>query len=262
MKTIPIYQIDAFTDRLFRGNPAAVCPLDLWLPDEILQSIAAENNLAETAFFIREGSEYRLRWFTPTHEVDLCGHATLAAAFVIFRHLGHSGDRVAFESRSGPLAVARNGNRLELDFPDRSPEPCPAPEPLLKAFGLEGADCLRRDDYILVLEGEASVKKADPDLRRLRELDLRGVCITAPGDEADFVSRFFAPKYGIDEDPVTGSAHTQLAPYWAKRLGKNPLRARQASKRGGEIDCRVANGRVFLGGEAVLYLEGRIFVDF
>ena len=255
---LQIFQIDAFAERVFEGNPAAVCPLEEWLPDHILQKIALENNLSETAFFVPSGAGFRIRWFTPTTEVDLCGHATLASAYVLFNHLGHGGDTVRFESRSGILAVRRLGDRLELDFPNQAPKPCEAPANLLRAFSLERAECLKHQDYILVAEDLAQVVSARPDLDLLRKLDLRGVCLTALGDTHDFVSRFFAPRFGIDEDPVTGSSFTQLAPYWGARLGKQVMRARQVSSRGGEVECRLEGDRVFISGKAVLYLEGSI----
>lgn len=259
--SLKLYQVDAFAGRIFEGNPAAVCPLERWLPDPLLQKIATENNLSETAFFIPEGRGFRIRWFTPTVEVDLCGHATLASAFVLFHRLGHSGDTVTFQSRSGPLAVTRRGDMLELDFPNQAPIPCEAPAALLKAFALERAECLKSQDYILVVESQAQVVDARPDLASLRLLDLRGVCLTAPGAGHDFVSRFFAPRFGIDEDPVTGSSFTQLAPYWSERLGKQELRARQVSARGGEVVCRVEGSRVLIAGKAVLYLEGEIRIE-
>lgn len=258
--TRKLFQIDAFAENLFEGNPAAVCPLDAWLPDDILQKIAAENNLSETAYFVQEPAGWRIRWFTPTAEVDLCGHATLAAAFVLFNRLGLPGDSVTFASRSGRLAVARRGDLLELDFPEQAPVPCEAPAPLLRAFSLERAECLKSQDYILVVDDMAQVVSARPQPDLLRKLDLRGVCLTSPGADHDFVIRFFAPRYGIDEDPVTGSAYTQAAPYWGKRLGKQALRARQVSTRGGEVACRLEGDRVFIAGKARLYLEGEIHV--
>lgn len=253
---LKLFQIDAFADKVFEGNPAAVCPLEKWLPDHILQKIAMENNLSETAFFVPSGTGYSIRWFTPTAEVDLCGHATLASAHVLFNHLGRSGNTVEFESRSGRLAVGKQGDRLELDFPNQMPEACEAPANLLRAFNLEKTECLRHQDYILVVEDLAQVVTARPDLDLLKTLDLRGVCLTAPGDTHDFVSRFFAPRYGIGEDPVTGSSFTQLAPYWGARLGKRMMRARQVSTRGGEVGCRLEGDRVFISGQAVLFMEG------
>jgi PhzF family phenazine biosynthesis protein len=266
---LKLYQVDAFAERIFEGNPAAVCPLDAWLPDRLMQDIAAENNLSETAFFVKESEGYRIRWFTPTAEVDLCGHATLASAFVLWDRLGLRDESISFASRSGPLEVARRGDLLELDFPNQSPIPCAAPSDLLEAFGLPpGArvECLKRADYILVVGSQAEVVAARPNLDALRRLDLRGVALTAPGGDSpigadyDFVSRFFAPRFGIDEDPATGSAFTQLAPYWSGRLGKSELRARQVSARGAEVVCRMAGDRVLISGKARLYLEGEILL--
>lgn len=256
--TRKLFQIDAFAENLFEGNPAAVCPLDAWLPDDILQKIAAENNLSETAYFVEEPGGFRIRWFTPTAEVDLCGHATLASAYVLFNRLGLPGDSVTFASRSGRLAVSRRGDLLELDFPEQAPVPCEAPALLLRAFSLASAECLKSQDYFLVVDDMAAVVSARPDLDLLRKLDLRGVGLTSPGGGHDFVLRFFAPRFGIDEDPVTGSAYTQAAPYWGKRLGKRELRARQVSTRGGEVACRLEGDRVFIAGKARLYLEGEI----
>src|SRR5688572_31978080 len=216
---IPLYQVDAFTDRVFHGNPAAVCPLREWLPEAVLQAIAAENNLAETAFFTGAGGEYALRWFTPVAEVDLCGHATLASAFVIFQFLEPHLERLVFDSRSGPLAVARDGEALTMDFPVLAPEPINPPEALVAALGVEPVEVLASADYLVRLRSEAEVRALQPDIAALARLDRRGVIVTAPGEEHDFVSRFFAPRYGIPEDPVTGSAHCILAPYWAERLG-------------------------------------------
>lgn len=258
--TIPIYQIDAFADALFRGNPAAVCPLDSWLPDEVMQSIAEENNLAETAFYVGHEGEYRLRWFTPATEVDLCGHATLAAAHVIFgRNPGLT--RVTFQSRSGPLHVAREAELLTLDFPLQRGQRCDTPEILTQALGCRPRECFRAMDYLAVFDAESDIAGMAPDFRIMAALDLRGVIVTAPGRESDFVSRFFAPNCGIDEDPVTGSAHCVLAPYWAQRLGKTTLSARQLSKRTGTLRCRVAGERVFISGRTVPYMEGTIHVD-
>jgi len=255
---LSIYQIDAFANKSFEGNPAAVCPLDAWLPDELMQSIAEENNLSETAFFVAEGDGYRIRWFTPTSEVDLCGHATLATAHVLFHCLGYDGDTIAFASKSGRLTVSRDGELLVMNFPAQPPAPCDTPEPIRRAFGIEPAACLKLEDYLVVFEHEAQVLAAEPDLEQLRKLDARGVIITAPSAEYDFVSRFFAPKFGIDEDPVTGSSFTQLAPYWSARLDKSALQARQVSKRGGNVMCELKGERVSIAGNAVLYLQGEI----
>lgn len=255
---IPIYQVDAFTDELFGGNPAAVCPLEAWLPEQTMQAIAMENNLAETAFIVREEAGWRIRWFTPTTEVNLCGHATLAAAYVYFRHIGEAERRVVFDSHSGPLTVSRDGDLLTLDFPLDIPMPVEAPTVLAQALGTEPLEVLAAEDWLVRLESEAAVRALAPDLHLLRQLDRRGVIVTAEGEECDFVSRFFAPKQGIDEDPVTGSAHTALVPYWAERLGREKLHARQLSARGGELYCERGSERVFIRGRAAPYLKGAI----
>ncbi len=254
---IPLYQVDAFTSRLFGGNPAAVCPLEQWLPDETLQAIAAENNLSETAFFIRRDGRCLLRWFTPKVEVDLCGHATLAAAHVLLNVLAAGGDRVVFDTRSGELVVARDGDRLAMDFPSKPPQPCEPPPTLLEALGGEPIEVLRADYYLVVYGSEAEIRALAPDCRRLAPLD-SPVIATAPGDEVDFVSRFFAPCFGIDEDPVTGSAHCTLIPFWTARKCKSWFEARQLSPRGGELYCEDRGDRVTIAGHAVLYLEGTI----
>jgi PhzF family phenazine biosynthesis protein len=256
---IPIYQIDAFTDRLFKGNPAAVCPLDQWLPDETLQSIAAENNLAETAFYIPHEKGYHLRWFTPTVEVDLCGHATLATAYVILEVRREiAGPRVVFHSKSGELAVARSEDLFALDFPARPPAAC-APNPsLYEALGAEPKVFLSAQDCLCVFDSEDQVRSIAPDMGKLAAVDCFAVIVTAPGRDCDFVSRFFAPGKGIAEDPVTGRAHCTLIPYWSQRLGKIKLHARQISARGGELWCEDRGARVSIAGRAVLYLEGRI----
>ena len=269
--TLPLYQVDAFTDVMFQGNPAAVCPLPYWLPDGILQAIAEENNLSETAFYVerkpsgptpRECPDYELRWFTPTTEVDLCGHATLAAAFVLFRSGTSSATtRVCFSSRSGPLHVTKAGDLLTLDFPSQPAVPCPIPPALIEALGRSPTSCFRSADYLAVYETEAEILELMPDYHRLRDLDLRGVIVTAPGQEVDFVSRFFAPKYGINEDPVTGSAHCALAPYWAQRLNQKTLSARQLSRRTGQLQCQIEGNRVLISGRAVLFLEGAIHLS-
>lgn len=252
------YQIDAFATRAFEGNPAAVCPLESWLDDGILQSIAEENNLSETAFFVPSKKGFELRWFTPVKEVDLCGHATLASAHVIFEILGYTKQAIAFETRSGDLFVERNGKLLKMDFPARPPAPCKLSEILLKGLGQRPVEVLAADDYMAVFDSEATVRAITPDQSLLSQLDLRGVIATARGTDVDFASRFFAPKYGIPEDPVTGSAHCMLAPYWANKLGKNILSARQVSKRGGNIACEVNSGRVMLSGYAVTFMEAEI----
>ncbi|NDV61936.1 PhzF family phenazine biosynthesis protein [Puniceicoccales bacterium CK1056] len=255
---LPLYQIDAFAEKPFQGNPAAVCPLDRWLPDETLQAIAEENNLSETAFYVKEGEIHDLRWFTPTKEVDLCGHATLAAAYVIFETTGSDLQKITFHSKSGPLHVSRMGDLLELDFPLQTGVECEAPPELIEGLGQVPSKCFRAKDYMAVYETEACVNALSPDFAKLKELDLRGVIVTAPGNSSDFVSRFFTPNFGIDEDPVTGSAHCTLTPYWAKRLGKNELRAIQISKRTGHLRCSLKDDRVLISGRAIPYLKGSI----
>jgi PhzF family phenazine biosynthesis protein len=252
------YQVDAFANRVFEGNPAAVCPLDEWLDDEQLQRIAEENNLSETAFLIAAGDDFELRWFTPTREVDLCGHATLASAHVLFHHLGYSRATVHFHTRSGRLSVTRDGKLLSMDFPAIACAPCDAPGALVEGLGHRPVEVHCGSNYMAVLEDEETVRGIEPDQALLGRLDLHGVIITAPGTDADFVSRYFAPKFGIPEDPVTGSAHCQLAPWWAARLGRTRLHARQVSRRGGELICRVNGDRVILSGEAVSFLVGEI----
>ena len=258
MNKLDMYQVDTFTTQIFHGNAAAVCPLDTWLDDSLMQSIAAENNLSETTFFVKNNDAYDIRWFTPTTEVDLCGHATLASAYVLFEELGFKGDTIVFQSKSGELKVSRDGNQFVLDFPRQTPMPCDIPKPVQQAFGDSIQACLKNEDYIVVLKDESAVKSANPDMHLLKHLDLRGVVITAKSKEYDFVSRFFAPNCGIDEDPVTGSSFTQLTPYWAKVLGKNKLTAKQISQRGGEVWCELAGDRVYIAGRAVLYLKGEV----
>ena len=255
---LSIYQIDAFASKPFEGNPAAICPLEEWLPDDILQAIASENNLSETAYFVPGDNGFYIRWFTPTQEVKLCGHATLATAYVLFNELGCSGDVIKFDSKSGPLNVRRQGEWLEMDFPSQPPEPCDIPQGIANAFKHRPIACLSAEDYLVVFEQEQEIAGAAPNLFELSQLDLRGVCISAPGEHYDIVTRFFAPRYGINEDPVTGSAYTQLVPYWAQRLGKTHIRARQISPRGGDVNCELKDDRVVIAGKAVKYLEGTI----
>lgn len=255
----PLFQIDAFADRLFAGNPAAVCVLRRWPDEDVMQAIAAENNLSETAFLVGAGAEYGLRWFTPVAEVDLCGHATLASAYVLFEHFGVDGDEVSFDTRSGCLTVKRAASELlEMDFPARPPEPCDAPEGLEAALGGSPTEILLSADYLVRYSEEREVRDLRPDFEGLRDLGARGVIVTAPGEACDFVSRFFAPDLGIPEDPVTGSAHCALAPYWAREVGKPSLHARQVSRRGGELWCEVEGDRVRISGRAVPYLSGSI----
>ncbi|MDX8388639.1 MAG: PhzF family phenazine biosynthesis protein [Ghiorsea sp.] len=257
---LTMYQIDAFASSVFTGNPAAVFLLETWLSDQQMQSIAGENNLSETAFFVARGDDYEIRWFTPTVEVNLCGHATLAAAFVLFHELNIEEKCVNFHSKSGLLTVTLEEHGLTLNFPLQTPAPCPIPAPIQQTFGSSIETCLKAEDYIVVLKNESDVKQASPDLNLLKKLDLRGVCITAKSNKYDFVSRFFAPNYGIEEDPVTGSSFTQLTPYWAEVFGKDKLTAKQVSKRGGEVWCELLSQRVKITGKAVKYLEGFIQV--
>jgi PhzF family phenazine biosynthesis protein len=259
---IPLYQIDAFADGPFTGNPAAVCPLDAWLPDETMQAIAAENNLSETAFFVPEGDGYRLRWFTPSVEVDLCGHATLASAFVVFRYLAPGRDRVTFHTeQAGTLIVGRDGDALVLDFPARPPRSCAMSDAVAAALGKRPTALLAARDYLAVYAHADEIAALSPDFAALAALDRFAVIVTAPGsDGIDFVSRFFAPSRGVPEDPVTGSAHCTLIPYWAERLGKSRFEARQLSRRGGRLSCGLNGDRVTIAGRAVLYLEGTITI--
>lgn len=258
---VPYYEVAAFTSKPFGGNPAGVCLLSAWLPDATLQDIAAENNLSETAFLVPRVEDYDLRWFTPELEIDLCGHATLASAFVLFSEMGFKGNAIRFHSKSGVLGVTRAGEVLELDFPSRPPRPCNAPDALIRGLGKAPALVLKSRDYFAVFASEADVRALKPDFSVLASVDALGIIVTAPGGDSDFVSRFFAPSAGVPEDPVTGSAHCTLIPYWAERLGKTQLFARQVSKRGGELFCRLADDRVRIGGKAVLFLRGSIEVE-
>lgn len=265
---IPMYQIDAFTDKLFAGNPAAVCPLHQWLPDDRLQAIAAENNLSETAFFIPNGNDYKLRWFTPAAEVDLCGHATLATAFLIMTELAPQKREVRFQTRSGELVVtrdeardeARDRNRLMMNFPSRPPAECEPHPDLIAGLGGNPEKVLAARDYLVVYRTEAEVRALKPSMERLAQIDRFAAIVTAPSDDkkVDFVSRFFAPSKGVPEDPVTGSAHCTLIPYWAQRLGKTELHALQVSSRGGELWCRLLGERVSMSGHAVRFFTGTI----
>jgi len=257
---IKLYQVDAFTERVFGGNPAAVCILDEWLDDEMMQNIAAENNLSETAFAVRLDNAYEIRWFTPNSEVDLCGHATLACAHVLFEHYHFPGDKIIFQSMSkGKLAVMREGEFLTLDFPADPPEKIDDPQKLLDAIGKPAVESYRgSSDYMLLYDTQRDIEDISPDFARLTEIDLRGIIVTAPGNDTDFVSRFFAPKLEINEDPVTGSAHTTLTPFWSERLGKKALTARQLSRRKGDLHCKLLDSRVHITGKAVTYLGGEI----
>ena len=263
MRHIPLYQVDAFTNGPFTGNPAAVCVLNEWLTDDVMQNIAFENNLSETAFIVPAGSEWLIRWFTPVTEVDLCGHATLASAFVVLTILEPQSDKVVFRSRvMGNLIVRKKGEQLELDFPTDELHECALPDLIRESFGKAPLEShMGRSDYLLLYGSESEILSMNPDFRKLATADGRGVIITAPGSDADFVSRFFAPQAGIDEDPVTGSAHTTLAPFWSARLGKKSMKARQLSARGGYLECNVSDDRTLIAGHATLYLKGQIFIS-
>lgn len=256
MTRIPIYQLDAFASQVFRGNPAAICPLEAWLPDATMQAIAAENNLSETAFFVREGDAYRLRWFTPTTEVELCGHATLASGFVLLKASG----AVKFLTRSGPLTVRRDGEWLSLELPALPATAMDPPPALAQGLGIAPRETLRATNWLCVLEDETAVRALKPDFTALASLHPFGVIVTAPGASVDFVSRFFGPSFGIPEDPVTGSAHATLTPYWSARVGKKKLSAWQVSARGGELTCEDLGANVALTGRCALYLTGEITV--
>ena len=260
--TQKIYQVDAFANEIFSGNPAAVCPLEGWLSDDILQKIAMENNLAETAFYVKQGDQYQLRWFTPTVEVDLCGHATLAAAFVLFNHENHVGDTILFHSvRSGILTVTKKEDWLALNFPTDKLEQAELTPQLTAGFNIAPRLAFKgKTDYMLVFENEEEIVQIIPSYDEIAKVKARGIIVTAKGDHADFVSRFFAPAAGVNEDPVTGSAHTTLIPYWAKRLGKSSMTAIQLSKRKGYLHCKYLNDRVEISGQGKLYLTGEIYL--
>ena len=258
---LPIYQVDAFAERLFTGNPAAMVPLDTWLPDDLMQKIAAENNLSETAFFVKVNNEYRIRWFTPESEVNLCGHATLATAHVIFEHLGYSGDEIRFHSKSGLLSAFRQENgHIVLDFPSQVLTEILDSSAYAKALGKAPMAVFMSGYPMAVFSEEDDIRKLSPDFQQLGALNIVGLIVTAKGREYDFVSRFFAPGVGIDEDPVTGSAHTILVPYWSKKLGKDKLTAYQCSSRGGILYCEDQGDRVRIGGRSITYMIGEIFV--
>ncbi len=268
MTEIPIYQVDAFASRVFAGNPAAVCPLDAWLPDAVMQAIALENNLSETAFLVKRGPSaegeggavYDLRWFTPAHEVDLCGHATLGSAYVVANHLNGGAGEVRFHTRSGLLTVTREGELYTMDFPVLPPKRIDDDPAVADALGAAPQELYDQMDLMAVFGSEAEIAALVPDLAKVAALDTRGVIATAPGDRCDFVSRFFAPRAGIPEDPVTGSAHCISTPYWSKRLGKNKLSARQISARGGALEVELRGERVLISGRVAPYMEGRIRV--
>lgn len=255
-----IYQVDAFTHEVFKGNPAAVCPLKKWLADDVLQKIAMENNLSETAFYVRQEDGYQIRWFTPTVEVDLCGHATLATAYVLFHQEGHQADTIKFYTlRSGLLSVQRDGDWLSMNFPADHVKALEITDEIKACFNISPAAALKgRDDFLLVYEDESSIKKLIPDLAAIRALSCRGLIVTAPGASVDFVSRFFGPGVGVNEDPVTGSAHTTLIPYWAGQLGKTEFTAMQLSARTGSLRCKHLKDRVEISGQCSLYMKGHI----
>lgn len=259
---VKIYQVDAFTDTLFSGNPAAVCPLkEHWLADATMQKIAFENNLAETAFFIRKDNRYHIRWFTPSLEVDLCGHATLASAHVLFNHEQYDGSVIEFSSRSGILTVKKESGFLTMDFPADTIGKTNMTEGIMACFDLQPQELYKgKTDYLLVYENEEQIRNIRCNLARIAQIKARGIIITAPGNNCDLVSRFFAPQSGVDEDPVTGSAHTTLTPYWSRRFNKIELRAVQLSKRGGYLICRNKGERVEISGKAVTYMTGEIIV--
>jgi len=257
---IPIYQVDAFTDQLFSGNPAAVCPLDFWPADDVLQNIASENNLSETAFFKKKDKIFEIRWFTPVAEVELCGHATLATAHVLFNHLKYKGDHLIFESAfSGKLEVYRKGEYLTLDFPSDHLEPAIPPDHLFKSLGRKPLEIWKgKTDYLLYYPSQEDIEEISPDFNLLKKVLARGIIVTAPGYECDFVSRFFAPFVGVNEDPVTGSAHTSLVPFWAHRLNQLEFEARQLSARGGFLKCQLRGERVLISGQACTYMTGNV----
>jgi PhzF family phenazine biosynthesis protein len=257
-KSIPYFEVFAFTNRMFAGNPAGVCLLEEWVPDAGMQAIATENNLAETAFVVPRGDYFDLRWMTPAVEVELCGHATLASAHVLFRHRAFAGEVIRFQAQSGELRVERAGRRLILDFPSRPAEETKISEALVESLGARPEHVLDGRDYVAIFASQEKVAAIKPNFDRLAKLDRQGVVVTSPGDDSDFVSRYFAPAAGILEDPVTGSTHCTLIPYWSERLGKKELFARQISARGGELFCEDRGDRVGIGGEALTYVEGKI----
>lgn len=255
---IPIYFVDAFTTRLFSGNPAAVCVLENWLPDTVMQNIAAENNLSETAFFVKENEGFHIRWFTPDYEIDLCGHGTLATAHVIFNHLNYSENEITFQSRSGPLSVSKTSQGLTLNFPTYSVQEIPVTDIFIEGLGIKPIALYKKDRYLAVLENEQQIRQLKINVPVLSKIDLRSVIVTAPGDEVDFVLRYFIPKEIGLEDPVTGSAQSYLAPYWAQRLKKSLFHVHQLSKRGGELFSELKSDRVLISGQVVDYLKGFI----
>ena len=257
---LDLYQVDAFAKEVFKGNPAAVVPLDRWLSAQDMQSIARENNLSETAFFCPNGEYFDIRWFTPNGEVELCGHATMAAAFVFFNFIDNSKNKIIFKSLYGDLVVQKSGDLFKMDFPAQNPAICELPKMLVNGLGAKPEACYQREDYLAVFKSEKDLRLIRPDFKILSMLDSRGVIITAPGHKYDFVSRAFFPKYGIHEDPVTGSAHTKLIPYWYERTGRKIFTAKQISKRGGIVFCQYNENRVYISGYARLYMKGEILI--
>lgn len=258
------YQVNAFTHQFSGGNPAGVCPLQNWLPDELMQAIAKENNLSETAFFVKHGDAFELRWFTPSVEVDLCGHATLASAHVLFHEMNHAAEEIVFNTRSGPLIVGQHGNHYVMEMPVITVSETSLPGNLVKGLGRTPGEAYQADDYLLVYDDDVFIAELEPDFSLIQDIDRRGTIVTAPSSEAgvDFVSRFFgSASVGIKEDPATGSAHCLLAPYWGKRLSKTELIARQLSPRGAELRCQLVNNKVLVSGQAVTYIKGNLYID-
>ncbi|PLX71362.1 MAG: isomerase [Denitrovibrio sp.] len=258
MAKLKFYQVDAFASEIFKGNPAGVCPLETELNEADMQNIAMENNLSETAFIFSKNEKHHIRWFTPACEVDLCGHATLASAHVFFNHEGFNGKTIEFQSKSGPLRVTNKGDILELDFPAKEPPECEIHTIIEKALGKKPIQLFKGDDYMAIFDCEADIAGFEPDFRELLNLGSRGLIVTAKGDTCDFVSRFFGPQVGIDEDPVTGSAHCLLTPYWSKVTGKKMMTAKQISARGGVLFCTMDSDRVKIAGNAVTFMQGFI----
>jgi PhzF family phenazine biosynthesis protein len=254
-----IYHVDAFTNQVFGGNPAAVCPLDHWISDLEMQQIAMENNLSETAFFVKKDNDYFIRWFTPEIEIDLCGHATLASAHVIYNHLNYKEEVINFQYGGGNLSVCKKGDLLSMDFPSIHSDQAEVSDLIISSVGKKPNEAYKARDLMIVFNSENDIKELEPDFAQMANIDVLGVIATAPGDKVDFVSRFFAPNAGINEDPVTGSAHCMLIPFWAKRLRKNDLSAMQLSKRVGELTCLYKGDRVEIAGQAITYLIGEIY---
>ncbi len=258
---IPYFHIDAFATKAGHGNPAGVCVLDCWIDDEIMQTIASENNLSETAFLVKNGSIYEIRWFTPTSEINLCGHATLASGFVLFNYISPELSKISLKSHlSGELSVTKNNELYILNFPAIPATSCETPSDLIKAFGIMPKETLKANDYLVVFENENQISSINPNFELLNQIDCRGVIITAKGTKSDFVSRFFCPKYGINEDPVTGSSHCTLVPYWQEKFNKHKLHAVQLSPRGGDLFCETHDNRVNIGGHALCYMQGKISI--